>query len=60
MLEIRDLEITYGAIRAVRGVSLEVREREIVTLGRDRVGVGPRRLPLTLPSPPGREKETGP
>ena len=32
MLEIRDLEITYGAIRAVRGVSLEVREREIVTL----------------------------
>ncbi len=32
MLEIRDLEISYGAIRAVRGVSLEVREREIVTL----------------------------
>jgi len=32
VLEIRDLEITYGAIRAVRGVSLEVREREIVTL----------------------------
>ncbi len=32
MLEIRDLEITYGAVRAVRGVSLEVREREIVTL----------------------------
>jgi ABC-type branched-subunit amino acid transport system ATPase component len=32
MLEIRDLEISYGAIRAVRGVSLEVRPREIVTL----------------------------
>ncbi|MBI4010732.1 MAG: ABC transporter ATP-binding protein [Candidatus Rokubacteria bacterium] len=32
MLEIRNLEITYGAVRAVRGVSLEVREREIVTL----------------------------
>ena len=32
MLEIRDLEIAYGAIRAVRGVSLEVRPHEIVTL----------------------------
>ena len=32
MLEIRDLEVVYGAIRAVRGVSLEVRAREIVTL----------------------------
>jgi branched-chain amino acid transport system ATP-binding protein len=32
MLEVRDLEISYGAIRAVRGVSLDVRDREIVTL----------------------------
>jgi branched-chain amino acid transport system ATP-binding protein len=32
MLEIQDLEIRYGAIRAVRAVSLEVRPREIVTL----------------------------
>jgi branched-chain amino acid transport system ATP-binding protein len=32
MLEIEDLEISYGPIRAVRGVSLEVRDREIVTL----------------------------
>jgi branched-chain amino acid transport system ATP-binding protein len=32
VLEIRDLEIAYGAIRAVRGVSLDVRAREIVTL----------------------------
>ena len=32
MLEVRDLEISYGPIRAVRGVSLEVRAREIVTL----------------------------
>jgi branched-chain amino acid transport system ATP-binding protein len=32
MLDIRDLEISYGPIRAVRGVSLEVRAREIVTL----------------------------
>ena len=32
MLEIADLEISYGPIRAVRGVSLVVRAREIVTL----------------------------
>jgi branched-chain amino acid transport system ATP-binding protein len=32
MLEVRDLEVAYGAIRAVRGVSLDVRAREIVTL----------------------------
>jgi branched-chain amino acid transport system ATP-binding protein len=32
LLEIRDLEVSYGAIRAVRGVSLEIRPREIVTL----------------------------
>jgi branched-chain amino acid transport system ATP-binding protein len=32
LLEIADLTVAYGAIRAVRGVSLLVREREIVTL----------------------------
>jgi branched-chain amino acid transport system ATP-binding protein len=32
MLEIRDLAVAYGAIRAVRGVSLAVRPQEIVTL----------------------------
>jgi branched-chain amino acid transport system ATP-binding protein len=32
VLQIRGLEIAYGAIRAVRGVSLEVRAGEIVTL----------------------------
>jgi branched-chain amino acid transport system ATP-binding protein len=32
MLEVRDLEVSYGPIRAVRGVSLDVRDREIVTL----------------------------
>ncbi len=32
MLEIRDLEISYGPIRAVRGVSLDVGDCEIVTL----------------------------
>jgi len=32
MLAVRDLEVAYGPIRAVRGVSLEVRSGEIVTL----------------------------
>src|SRR5581483_8883026 len=32
MLEIRDLDVYYGAIHALKGVTLEVREREIVTL----------------------------
>jgi branched-chain amino acid transport system ATP-binding protein len=32
MLQIRDLDVYYGAIHALKGVTLEVREREIVTL----------------------------
>ena len=32
MLEVRDLEVAYGGIRAVKGIALEVRERELVTL----------------------------
>jgi branched-chain amino acid transport system ATP-binding protein len=32
MLEIRDLDVYYGAIHALKGVTLDVREREIVTL----------------------------
>jgi branched-chain amino acid transport system ATP-binding protein len=32
LLQIRDLEVAYGRIRAVRGISLEVAEGEIVTL----------------------------
>jgi branched-chain amino acid transport system ATP-binding protein len=32
MLEVRDLEVNYGRIRAVQGVSFEVREGEIVAL----------------------------
>ncbi|HET6406396.1 MAG TPA: ABC transporter ATP-binding protein [Chthoniobacteraceae bacterium] len=32
MLEIRDLHVNYGAISALHGISLEVREGEIVTL----------------------------
>ena len=32
MLEVRDLEVAYGGIRALRGVSLEVHRGEIITL----------------------------
>ena len=32
MLEIRDIHVFYGAIHAIKGVSFEVREHEIVTL----------------------------
>ena len=32
MLEIKNLEISYGAIRAVRGISFHVDDGEIVTI----------------------------
>ena len=32
MLEVRDLHVSYGRVRAVQGVSLEVNEGEIVAL----------------------------
>ena len=32
MLEVRDLHVSYGKVRAVQGVSLEVNEGEIVAL----------------------------
>ena len=32
MLEVRDLEVSYGLIRAIRGVSFAVNEGEIVAL----------------------------
>ena len=32
MLEVTGLEVAYGGIRAVKGIALEVRERELVTL----------------------------
>jgi branched-chain amino acid transport system ATP-binding protein len=32
MLSLRDVHVFYGAIQAVKGVSLEVRERELVTI----------------------------
>ena len=32
MLEVRGLEVRYGAVQALRGVSLDVRQGEIVSL----------------------------
>ena len=32
LLEVRDLQVVYGGIRALQGISLEVRQGEIVTL----------------------------
>jgi branched-chain amino acid transport system ATP-binding protein len=32
LLKVAELEVAYGGIRAVKGISLEVRERELVTL----------------------------
>jgi branched-chain amino acid transport system ATP-binding protein len=32
LLQVRDLEVAYGRVRAVRGISIEVAEGEIVTL----------------------------
>ena len=32
LLEVDDLSVSYGAIRALRGVSLDVREGEIVAV----------------------------
>ena len=32
MLDVKDLNVSYGAIAAVKGLSLEVRRGEIVTL----------------------------
>ena len=32
MLEIKDLHVYYGAIHAIKGISLTVNEGEIVTL----------------------------
>ena len=32
LLEIKDLEVFYGVIQAIKGISFEVKEGEIVTL----------------------------
>ena len=32
MLKVQDLEVSYGAIKALRGISFEVNQGEIITL----------------------------
>lgn len=32
LLQVKDLEVYYGNIRALKGISFEVKEHEIVTL----------------------------
>lgn len=32
MLSVRDLHVSYGAIKAVRGISFDIKQGEIVTL----------------------------
>jgi len=32
LLDVKDLHVSYGAIRAIKGISFDVREGEIVTL----------------------------
>ena len=32
MLKIEDLEVSYGAVQALRGISMEVNDSEIVSL----------------------------
>ena len=32
LFEIKDLEVAYGSIEAIKGISLEVRKGEIVTI----------------------------
>ena len=36
MLEIKDIHVYYGAIHAIKGVSLTVRQGEIVTLKKEK------------------------
>ena len=32
MLEVKDLEVNYGVIKAIKGVSFEVNEGEVISL----------------------------
>ena len=32
MLEVKDLNVSYGAIKALRGINFEVNEGEVITL----------------------------
>ena len=48
MLKIEDLEVSYGAVQALRGISMEVNDGEIVSL----IGAnGAGRPPRCTPSP---------
>lgn len=48
MLKIEDLEVSYGAVQALRGISMEVNDGEIVSL----IGpTAPARPPRCTPSP---------
>ena len=37
MLEIKDLEVYYGMIQAIKGISFEVNEGEVIEIGRAHV-----------------------
>lgn len=55
LLEIRDLSVSYGGIRAVKGISFEVPEGEVVTL----IGANGAGKSSTLRSIVGLEKPSG-
>ena len=52
MLKVNDINVYYGAIHAIKGVSFEVRDGEIVTLiGANGAGKSTICLLYTSPSP---------
>ena len=55
LLEIKDLSVSYGGIRAVKGISFEVPEGEVVTL----IGANGAGKSSTLRSIVGLEKPAG-
>lgn len=55
LLEVKDLSVSYGGIRAVKGISFEVREGEVVTL----IGANGAGKSSTLRSIVGLEKPAG-
>ena len=51
LLEIRDLKVNYGGIEALKGVSFDVKEGEIVTLiGANGAGKSTTLRPMSAPS----------
>ena len=48
MLKVTDLKVSYGMIEAIKGISFEVRDGEIVTLSEPTAPERPRRC---TPSP---------